>query len=191
MDKWNRTWFLILSILVIAACFGVGYLFVLQGQQQNVGDLPLGSGFNPVYFDWASKKLIVESGGELEVQTGGVIDAQSGSTTNFAGTQTFDDLTVGDDAVIVDDLNVKDVVVTTTLTLGGVFSNLRYGMAATVTDGVTITHGLGGAPLFVMLEPYGDGITVAVSVVISDATSFTVNVPDGVTVANMGWFAGK
>jgi hypothetical protein len=38
---------LILSILVIAACFGVGYLFVLQGQQQNVGDLPLGSGFNP------------------------------------------------------------------------------------------------------------------------------------------------
>jgi hypothetical protein len=69
--------------------------------------------------------------------------------------------------------------------LGGVFSNLRYGMAATVTDGVTITHGLGGAPLFVMLEPYGDGITVAVSVVISDATSFTVNVPDGVTVANM------
>jgi hypothetical protein len=328
MDKMSRTWFLVLSIVVIALAFGVGWLVVRQSQPQSAGNLPLGSGFNPVYFDWASKKLIVESGGELEVQTGGVVDMQTGSVTTFAGTQTFDelsmsgtatmnaasvttsvtaadvtatddlivaadalantvaatttvsgadfsasgDLVVGDDATVAADLlantgtftvsvsavdftatdevraaglhatgnitgdnlaitatiagadvtasddgqfeddvriggdlvaqtgvftdtlsaaGITGPITATQIILGGTFTGLRYGMAATVTDAMTITHGLGAAPLFVMLEPYGDGITVPVNVAISDTTSFTVNVPDGVTVANVIWLAGK
>jgi hypothetical protein len=282
MDKMSRTWFLVLSIVVIALAFGVGWLVVRQSQPQSAGNLPLGSGFNPVYFDWASKKLIVESGGELEVQTGGVVDMQTGSVTTFAGTQTFDelsmsgtatmnaasvttsvtaadllantgtftvsvsavdftatdevlaaglhatgnitgdnlaitatiagaDVTASDDGQFEDDVRIGGDLVAQTgvftdtlsaagitgpitatqIILGGTFTGLRYGMAATVTDAMTITHGLGAAPLFVMLEPYGDGITVPVNVAISDTTSFTVNVPDGVTVANVIWLAGK
>ena len=56
---------------------------------------------------------------------------------------------------------------------------------------MTVTHGLGAAPEFVIPVAYGDGVTVTVGIAVSDTTTFTYDVPDGVTLANVIWLAGK
>ncbi len=183
MDKKIRAWFGVIVIALVITWGMLGAMVWKQNQPQ--GPSMLAAGFNPIYFDWASKKLIVESGGEIEVQSGGVVDMQSGSVATFAGTQTFDDSITSGAAI------ANTGTFTTSLTLGDTFTALRFGTIANATDGMTITHGLGAAPKFVMLTPYGDGITVSVGVAVSDTTSFTVDTQDGVTVGRVMWLAGK
>lgn len=139
---------------------------------------------------------------QLTVQGGGTTLQSNVTATGYDFT--MDDLTATGnltaDGLIANTGTYTDAVsaagftgpiTTTSMILGDTFTALRYGVAASVTDAMTITHNLGDTPLFVMLEPYGDSITVPVNVAISDTVSFTVNVPDGVTVANLIWFAGK
>jgi len=169
--------FIVIAVAIVGLYVCVGWL--IAQQNRSIADIAM-AGLPTQPFSHVMTK-------QLTVQSGGTTLQSNVDATGYDFT--MDDLTADD--LTIDDLTATGPITATQVILGGTFTAMQYGMAAAVTDAMTITHGLGGAPLFVMLEPYGDGITVPVNVAISDTTSFTVNVPDGVTVANLIWFAGK
>lgn len=184
--------FTVIAVAIVGLYVCVGWLIAQQNRP--IADIAMAGLPTQPFSHVVTKQLTVQSGGTT-LQSN--VDATGYDFTmddlTATGNLTADGLiaNTGTYTDAVSAAGFTGPITTTSMILGDTFTALRYGVAASVTDAMTITHNLGDTPLFVMLEPYGDSITVPVNVAISDTTSFTVNVPDGVTVANLIWFAGK
>jgi len=123
-------------------------------------------------------------------------------TGQFAGTTIFGTGTATLASAVITGALTSASVSTTYLTSTGSLSldgitisgGYKFGAASTVISGTLIAHGLATTPTVVLLTPASatGAITLAVQVMATNETSFTVGIEDpGTTIDTLYWLAGK
>lgn len=126
-----------------------------------------------VYFDTNGDRMVVASGGELQMESGSTLDVQAGTSLSLSGTGS---------------------VTTTYLAINGVQVSgaYKYGTATAVSTGTTIAHGLGTTPTIALVQMKGapTATTFFLWAMSTNATSITVGA-SGAGAVSANWFVGQ
>jgi len=153
LSNTQRQWLAwgIIAVVLASIAIGLGVSYPVPPApsipvREPAGEIGVQSAYlTPIYVEHGGKKLVVESGGEIELQSGSTCDIQSGTFSNFGGNLDIDGTLAVSGSLTLDGFDVADTSGNTEVdgTLGVTGTTTLNG--ALVMDGFDVADTSGNA----------------------------------------------